>query len=210
MSRGNLDAEESLSDIVGLLAETYTKVIMYHDLGNYEALEKSSSSLLEALRVTTEKIGQASRITSLMYKTSDEADVQLGLGDRKKHDELFGRIFDMAKELDAILGISYGSIQDEIRWWYQYRLSRSKVNGKRPGNVRSFYHFFMALFFIYVEHVRRIRNPIASLKCTYWLAKAGRKHEKDDWTRTKSILERYWSAKIAGNSGKIEPILILV
>ncbi|MBI2126106.1 MAG: hypothetical protein HYU02_02160 [Thaumarchaeota archaeon] len=183
---------------------------MYHDLGDYEALEKGNVSLLEALRVPKEKIEQASRIITLMYKTSDEADVQLGLGDSKKHDELFGRIFDMAKELDAVLGISYGSVQDEIRWWYRYRLSRSKVKGKKPRRVSSFYHFVLALFFIYVEHVRRIRNPIASLKCTYWLAKAGRKHEKDDWTRTKSTLERYWSAKIAGNSGKIEPMLILV
>ncbi len=209
MSRSDLDAGESLSDTIGLLADSYAKVIMYHDLGDYEALEKSSASLLKMLRVPKEKIEQASRITSLMYKTSDEADIQLGLGDSKKHDELFGRIFDMARELDAVLGISYGSVQDEIRWWYQYRLSRSKVKGKKPRNVSSFYHLFLALFFIYAEHVRRIRSPIASLKCAYWLAKAGKRHEKDDWGRVKLILERYWSAKISGNSGKIEPKIIL-
>ena len=210
MSKNTRDVEKSLPKTIDFLAASYTKVIMYHDLGDYAALGKSSESLLEVLNVPKEKTGQASGIVSLMYKESDDADTQLGLGNRKNHDHLFGKIFELAEELDTLLELSDCSVRDEVRWWYHYRLSRSKVGGKKSNKPSRFFHFAVALFFIYIEHLRRIKAPLKAMICTYWLAKAGRKHERDDWAQAEFMLRRYWSAKISGNSGKVEPKLILV
>jgi len=206
----SMSTGESISHIVKVLAESYTKINMCYDVGDYDALERTSSSLLDCLRVPKEKLGPASKIVSMMYKTSDEADFELGFGNRRAHDELFGRILDMAKELDGLLGVNPGSIQDEIHWWYHYRLSRSTMKGKRPNRIWFIFHTILAGFSMYMEHLRRVKAPIKALACTYWLARAGKKHEKDDWTQVESMLRRYWLSKIRANHGRVEPKLILV
>ena len=183
---------------------------MYYDLGDYEALEGSSTALLECLKVPKEMLGRATKIVSMMYKTSDEADFEMGLGNRKAHHELFGRILEMARELDSLLGVGPGSVQDEIHWWYHYRLSRSKVKGKRPNKTWFILHTILAVFSMYMEHLRRVKAPIKALGCTYWLARAGKKHEKADWAQVESMLRRYWILKIGANHGRVEPKLILV
>jgi len=205
-----MNSEQSLSDTVKILSESYTKINMYYDLGDHDGLERSSASLLECLKVSKEMLGRASRIVSMMYKAADEADFELGLGNRKAHDNLFGRILAMARELDSLLGVGPGSIQDEIRWWYHYRLSRCKVRGKRPNKIWFIFHTTLAVFSMYIEHLRRVKAPIKALACTYWLARAGKKHEKDDWAQVESMLRRYWILKIRANHGRVEPKLILV
>lgn len=210
MSASTSGVDQSLLQTINILASSYTKIIMYHDLANYDLLEEGSASLLECLKVPKEKIGQVSRIVSHMYRTSDDADVQLNLGNRESHNELFRRIYKMAEEIDNLLDVTDGSVRDEIHWWYHYRLSRSKVRGKKPNKLRSVVHFVLTLFFIYNEHLRRTKAPIKALKCTYWLMKAGKRHERDNWTRVEIALKHYWSLKIDANRGRVKPKLILV
>lgn len=203
------DADVRASQIEAL-ASSYAKVIMYHDAEDYDELQRASTSLLNALKVPNEKAEQASRIVSSMYRASDEADKQLNLGFKERHDEIFAKIFEMAGELDLLLEIRDGSVRDEVKWWYHYRLSRSRIRDKKPNTIKAGYHFLIALSAIYLEHLRRVRSPIKSLQCMYWLAKAGRRHEKEAWDAVENVLRRYWSAKVSANKGVVEPKLILV
>lgn len=198
----NIDAKSQI------LATAYRDVIKSHDLKEYDRLEKSSMLLLQNLGVPDVMIREVASTICQMYRISDEADRNLELGRSLIHDEYFGRIARLASDLDAQLGIERGSICDEIKWWYHYRLSRTSILGKKPTKFAKV-HFLLAFFFMFLEHLKRLRSPFA-LQCTLWLILVGRKHEKRDWIAVHRLLKKYWIAKIAGNHWRVEPKLVLL
>jgi len=192
------------------LSILYSKINFEFDEKNYDAIFKHSCKLLKVLGVANGKGETCAKIIKEMYVLSDIADNFLKEGNKKGHNMVFLKIRKRAKDLDKLLNITDGSINDEIDWWYHFRLARSQFRGRKPGKIRYFSHATMAFLQMIQEHYKRIGNLANAILCSFYLSKGGIEHAKDDWDNFQKSLFKYWHYKIAGNKGKIEEKMILV
>lgn len=198
---------ENIDTIINNLALAYTDVQKSHGKQEYDILVQSICLMLKNLRVAPEKIMQIAETATFMYRMSDEADAQLEVKNFHAHDEYFAKIAFLAVSLDRHLKLDKGSIRDQVRWWYHYRLYR-KAKYWKEGSVKVYSQFLLTFFFLFLEHIRRLRN-LHAITCTYWLVRAGRRHDKRDWRAVQDFMCKYWAAKFAGNKWRVEPKLAL-
>ncbi len=198
---------QDIDAIINNLAGAYTDVQKSHGNQEYEILAQSICLMLKNLRVAPEQIKEIAETATSMYKMSDEADAQLEVLNFPAHNEYFAKIARLAVRLDRHLKMDKGSIRDQVRWWYHYRLYR-KAKYWKEGFVKVYSQFLLTFFFLFLEHLRRLRNPHA-ITCTYWLIRAGLQHDKRDWGAVQVFMGKYWTAKIAGNKWRVEPKLAL-
>lgn len=189
---------------VEILASTSAGMLRNHDRRDYATIRKLSKLNLKTLNVPKGRIEEASGLMSSMYEIADEAETYLHAGDKDLHDKVFAKVFALGETLNSLVGVRSGAIRNEMRWWYHYRMSYAK-NSK----IINLFHFMLAMAFLTVDHLKRISLP-GALLCAIWLIKVGERHYRREWLEVEKLLRHYWSAKIVGNRGRIEPKLILV
>jgi hypothetical protein len=155
------------------------------------------------LCVPHEAAEEGSRLVSEMYRLSDEADLQLIRGNKATHDAIFSEIFENARKLDQMIGLKKGSIADEVKWWYYFRLA---FNKDENWLIRRCY-LLAAYFAAFREHYRRLRSIRYGSLCAFNLGRAGLAHKVRDTEKERWFLKRYWSVKIKGNCFRVEPEL---
>ena len=201
-----LSTKPEVPYLVDRLSVLSSSIYAFHDGLDFEGLVKSSYLLLSSMGVCQRGAEEGSRMVSEMYRLSDEADSLLMRGDKAGHDAVFSKIFEEALKLDLVLGLKKGSIADEVRWWYFFRLAFDK---NRNWLVRRYY--LLAAYFAAVqEHYRRLGSLRYGVLCATHLGRAGLAHKARDVEKERRLLRQYWRAKIKGNGFRVEPELFSI
>ena len=188
------------------LAFLYSDVYRLHDEGDFRHLQEKSVRILQLLGTSTHLASRAAEIATRIYKVSDDADSLLSQNDLQSHRNIFNLIYEDARALDKLLGLTKGSFSHEITWWYYFRLTFSKKNNPFEKI------FYLSVTFLAVlrEHLARLRKPKTSFLCTLYLGLAGLAHEKRNRNRERRFLELYWQERIAAESGRLSSNLYMI